>query len=70
MRKTNAADWLREAHGIRAEEELVSRVARAIGRTHANIERETRKAAPRAGILFDVRMGAFDALCRGDGSKP
>lgn len=70
MREANAADWLRETYGIEAEEELASQVAQAISRTHANIEREVRKAAPQPGALFDAHAGSFDALCRGDGLKP
>jgi hypothetical protein len=67
MNESNAADWLREAHGIRAPEELASQAAQAISRTHADIEREVRKAAPQPGGLFDVHAGSFEVLCRGDG---
>lgn len=70
MSEANAADWLRETHGIEAEDELASQVAQAISRTHANIEREARQAALQPGALFDVRAGSFEALCRGDGPNP
>lgn len=70
MREANAADWLREAHGIQSGEERAAQVAQAISLTHANIERAVRKVAPQAGALFDIRAGSFDALCRGEDPKP
>jgi hypothetical protein len=70
MRQANAADWLSEAHGLSAGQEDALRVAELIVRTHANIEREVHKIAAEAGRLFDVRAESFDALCRGESTKP
>lgn len=70
MPEALARDWLRQAQGIEAGDEIASQVAQAIARTHANIERAVREVAPQAGGLFDVRAESFDSLCRGEGSEP
>jgi hypothetical protein len=67
MPEVQAKDWLRDAQGMEAGDEMASQVAQAIVRTHANIERAVRDVAPQAGGLFDLRAGSFETLCRGEG---